>query len=190
MPLIAAAAIGGITAGIKGYQGYKQKKAGEKALKSLVEPTYQIPEEISQELSDAERMEVEGLSGQQKKEFVENIERSRTAALRSQADRKGGLLGIQGSMAAEADAYSNLVSMDAAARAESEMRKQQRLSQARRAMAGAKEKKLAFQEGRYQEKLTSAQAQIGAGEQNIMGAIDTLGATGINLLTAGAGGAA
>jgi hypothetical protein len=79
--------------------------------------------------------------------------------------------------------------MDAAARAESEMRKQQRLSQARRAMAGAKEKKLAFQEGRYQDALTSGMAQVGAGDQNIMKGIQGIGSLGMQLASLGGGAA-
>ncbi len=172
---LAPALIGAATSAYGAYRGSQQKKEGERALGKLVAPTYEIPEEIRQNLSDAEAMEVEGLTAAEKKSFVQNIERSQQSALKAQADRKGGLLGIQGTMAAEADAYSSLTSMDAAARREAEMRKQQRTAQARSAMAGAKERRLAFEEGRYQEGLSSAQGMIGAGEQNIMQGIQGIG---------------
>ena len=124
IPLLAMA---GVQAGISAfgaYQGHKQKKEGERALSKLDRPQYEIPQELYDNMSDAERMEVEGLPAAQKKAFVQNIERSQQQALKSQADRKGGLLGIQQSMQNETDAYSNLTSMDAAAYQQSKMNKQ------------------------------------------------------------------
>jgi hypothetical protein len=184
MPLLIAAGIGAASSAFGAYQGYKQKKEGEKALAGLTAPTYEIPEEIKQNLSDAEAMEVEGLTASEKKAFVQNIERSQQSALKAQADRKGGLLGIQGSMQAESDAYSNLTSMDASARKQSELEKQARVSQARQAMASAKDRELAFREGRYQEDLASGQAMVGAGQQNIMQGIQGIGSAAIGFMGA------
>jgi hypothetical protein len=180
MPLLIAAGIGAASSAFGAYQGYKQKKEGEKALAGLTAPTYEIPEEIKQ----AEAMEVEGLTASEKKAFVQNIERSQQSALKAQADRKGGLLGIQGSMQAESDAYSNLTSMDAAARKQAELEKQTRVSQARQAMVSAKERELAFREGRYQEDLASGQAMVGAGQQNIMQGIQGIGSAAIGFMGA------
>lgn len=163
------------------YQGHQQKKAGEKALKNLNKPSYEIPKELYDQLSDAEKMDVEGLPAEQKKQFVQNLERSQQSALKASADRKGGLMGLQSSMQQETDAYTNLVSMDAAARKESELRKQQAISQARAGIASAKERQFDIAQGDYQQQLQSAQAMQGAGMQNIMGGIQGLGSTALSL---------
>ena len=182
-PLLAMA---GVQAGISAfgaYQGHKQKKEGERALSKLDRPQYEIPQELYDNMSDAERMEVEGLPAAQKKAFVQNIERSQQQALKSQADRKGGLLGIQQSMQNETDAYSNLTSMDAAAYQQSKMNKQASIERARLGLAQAKDKKFGVQSAQYGEDVTSAQGMIGAGQQNLMQGLQGIGAAGINAMS-------
>ena len=183
IPLLAMA---GVQAGISAfgaYQGHKQKKEGERALSKLDRPQYEIPQELYDNMSDAERMEVEGLPAAQKKAFVQNIERSQQQALKSQADRKGGLLGIQQSMQNETDAYSNLTSMDAAAYQQSKMNKQASIERARLGLAQAKDKKFGVQSSQYGEDVASAQGMIGAGQQNLMQGLQGIGAAGINAMS-------
>lgn len=175
---MAILAIGGatalISAGMGAYQAYeggKQKEKGEKALKGLKAPTYEIPEEVKKNLSMAEQKALEGLPSEMKKEYVQNIDRQTQETLNASAERKGGLLGIQQSAQEATDAFTNLTSMDAAARAENE----QKLTIARNQMAVEKQKQFEVKEGRYQGDLASAQAMIGAGSQNIMGGIDQIG---------------
>jgi len=181
----------GITAGIQAgtslfgaIQGHKQKKEGEAALSKLNRPQYEIPQELYDNMSDAERMEVEGLPAAQKKAFVQNIERSQQQALKSQADRKGGLLGVQQSMQQETDAYSNLTSMDAAAYQQSKMNKQASVERARLGLAQAKDKRFGVQSAQYDQDLTSAQGMIGAGQQNVMQGLQGIGAAGMNMASA------
>jgi hypothetical protein len=187
MPLLIAAGIGAAISAYGAYQGHKQKKEGEKALSGLTAPTYEIPQEIYDNLSDAERMDVEGLPAAQKKAFVQNIDRSQQQALKSQADRKGGLLGIQQSMQNETDAFSNLTSMDAAAYQQSKMNKQSSVERARLGLAQAKDKKFGIQKGDYEADLASAQGMIGAGQQNFMQGIQGIGAAGMSAATMGMG---
>jgi hypothetical protein len=180
----------GIQAGISAwgaYQGHKQKKEGEAAMSKLKRPQYEIPQELYDNMSDAERMEVEGLPAAQKKAFVQNVERSQQQALKSQADRKGGLLGVQQSMQQETDAYSNLTSMDAAAYQQSKMNKQAAVERARLGLAQAKDKKFGVQSGQYEQDLTSAQGMIGAGQQNLMQGLQGIGAAGMNAMAMGMG---
>lgn len=181
MPLAIAAGVGAATSLYGMYQGNKQKKAGEQALKNAQKPTYTIPQELLDNLSDAEKMQVEGLPAEQKKEFVQNIERSQQSAMKASADRKGGLLGLQSSMNQEANAYSNLVSMDASARKESELNKQASIQGARGAIAGAKNMAYGEQKDFYNQQVDSAQANIGAGMQNFQQGLQGLASTGLQV---------
>lgn len=174
MPLlIAGAASAGISAimgGVQMYQGNKQKKAGEDALKSLNKPTYQIPDELRQNLKESELRALEGLPTEQKMEYVKNIERSQQQALQASAERKGGLMGIQQATSQANDMYTNLVSMDAAQRAANEAIVQQN----RGVLANAKDREFGVKEDRYQQGLASGQAMVGAGKQNYMQGLDTI----------------
>src|SRR3972149_6619012 len=157
--------------GIKWYQGNKQKKAGEQALKSLVKPTYQIPEELKQNLKESELRALEGLPTEQKIEYVRNIERNQQQSLWGASQLKSGLMGIQSSTSQATDAYTNLVSIDAAQRAANEAIVQRN----RAALADARDREFGVIDGRYQQSLASGQAMIGAGLQNQMQAMDTAG---------------
>jgi hypothetical protein len=186
MALIAASAITAATAGYKMYQGHKQKKAGEEAMKGIVKPQYQIPEEVKQNLKESELRALEGLPAAQKAEYVQNIERNQEKALQSSADRKGGLIGLQQASQGATDAFTRLTSMDAEARAEN----QQNLQQNRMIMAQEKAKQYDEKKDYYQQDLASAQGMIGAGSQNIMSGVDTIGAAANTVIGAkmGAGG--
>lgn len=179
MPLLVASAIsGGISLGMgayKAYQGSKQEQEGRDAMKRIVTPEYQIPDEIKQNLKESELRALEGMPSAQKKDYIQNIERSQQQQLQASADRKGGLLGIQSSAQQATDAFTNLVSMDAQARAEN----QQKLQQNRLIMAQEKQKQFDIKEGRYQQSLASAQGMIGAGMQNKMSGIDQMAASAL-----------
>lgn len=184
MPLlIGSAAVSAGMGAYKMYQGHKQKKAGEEALKGLVKPQYQIPEEIKQNLKESELQALEGLPAAQKADFVQNIERSQEKALQSSAERKGGLLGLQAASQGATDAFTRLTSMDAEARAEN----QQNLQQNRMIMANEKAKQYGEQRDDYNRSVDSAQAMIGAGDQNFMGGLDTIGASALTAGTSFAG---
>lgn len=159
----------------KSYQGNKQKKAGEKALKNLNKPTYQIPDELRQNLKESELRALEGLPTEQKMEYVKNIERSQQQALQASAERKGGLMGIQQATSQANDMYTNLVSMDAAQRAANEAIVQQN----RGVLANAKDREFGVKEDRYQQDLVSGQAMLGAGNQNYMQGLDTIAGSAI-----------
>jgi len=156
----------------KHQQGKKQEKKAKREEKRLKDsrPEYTIPEELKRNLRESELRALEGLPTEQKKEYVRNLEKSQQGILQSQAERKGGLLGIQSATQQANEAFTNLVSMDAAARQVN----QQTLQQNRLMMAAAKDKKFAFKEGRYQQDLESVQAMYGAGMQNQAGGIDMM----------------
>lgn len=194
MPLLIATGVGaGISAlsgGVKMFKGKKQEEAGKKARAGLIKPQYQIPEEIKQNLKESELRALEGLPTAQKAQYVKDIERGQERALQAQADRKGGLMGIQAATQQATDAFTSLTSMDAQARAAN----QQQLQQNRMIMAQEKGKQYAERRDDYQQDLDSANAMIGAGQQNFMGGLDTIGATaltaGTAMLGSGIGGGA
>lgn len=169
-------AVTAATAVYKGYKGKQQEEKGkrDRAAAEAGKKEYTIPQELYDNLSDAEKKQVEGLPAEMKRQFVQNIERSQQSALKASADRKGGLLGVQESFSREKDAFSNLVGMDAAAMKESELRKEENIRKAKRDIAGAKDVKFGYQQQDYENKFNQAQANIGAGMQNQSAAGDTI----------------
>lgn len=154
----ARAIFGGIQAGI-----------GAKKLKDLNRPSYVIPEEIKKNLTESELMAYEGLPAEQKQQFLQNVARSQQGALRSLGTRKAGLAGIPSLLQSQNDAFTNLVSMDAAQRQQNKMLAQQN----RQVMASYKDKAFDINQMQpYQEKSAEAQALIGSGIQNIFGGLD------------------
>jgi len=191
LPLLAigaaSAGISALTGAYQMYKGNQQEKEGKNALKNLVAPNYQIPEELQKNLTESELRALEGLPTAQKNQYIQNVQRQQQETLNAAADRKGGLLGIQESARNATDAYTNLVSMDAEAR----VRNQQQVQQNRLAIADAKDKQFAYKEGRYQDGLQSAQAMIGAGKQNFAGGLDTIAGSALqagSMLLANGGG--
>ena len=62
-----------------GIGEYEEGKAKLEALEAKGRPQYQIPDEIYQNLSHAQRMALEGLPEEQKKQYVENKLRAEDA---------------------------------------------------------------------------------------------------------------
>jgi len=181
MALLAAGIIGGGSALLKTGLGFYQKRQGDKARNSLVQPEYKIPDELYANLSDAEKRQVEGLPAEQKADFVRNVERGRSTSLKAAADRKGGLLGIQESARNETDAYNNLVQIDAAARKQSQLEKEAAIRNARGDIANAKNMKFGIKDQNYNNQLNAANSDIGAGMQNIFGGVSQLGTTALGI---------
>lgn len=187
IPILAAgAAISAGTSLFGAWQGNKQKNAAQKKIDSLNRPSYSIPQELMDNLSDAEKRTVEGLSAQQKQEFVKNLERNQVSNLKASTDRKSGLMGLQASTMQSNDAYSNLVSMDATAKAQSKQRKEAGIESARMSMANAKNKKFGIEQGNYESDLLAAQGEYQAGSQNQHQGTMSAVQTGLGFLGSGA----
>lgn len=144
--------------------GYHQYLKGLKQKEGLVRPEYEIPQEVQQNLTQAQLMALEGLPAEQKRQYIQNIQRSMTSNLAALTGRKAGLVGVSGLAQTEADAYGNLLGMDAQAR----QANQQQLMQQRALMGD--QKALQWQINQMQPYLQSygeAQGLIGAGTQNM-----------------------
>jgi hypothetical protein len=159
-PLVAAGLVGaGIQTGLGVYQTIKgaqmEKKAGER-------PEYQIPEEVYQSLTLAQRQAFEGLPAEQKQQFVENLRAMQTTGLGQLSDRKSGLAGVGQLASTATQGYRDLLSADVAARQANIQGYQQQLGE----MAGYRD--LAYQTNQlqpWQEQVEYGRAMRGAGIQ-------------------------
>ena len=152
------------------HQKAKSKEKKERArLAAIKRPEYKIPQEIKDNLTQAEVQSLEGLPAAQKKEYIQNIERSQVAQQEASADRQGGLIGMQNAIRTSNDAYNSLVSRDAAEREGN----RSRVYGARADLANAKLAKLANEERAYQQELAGVQGNLGASIQQQNAAFDT-----------------
>jgi hypothetical protein len=166
MPIpLAVAAIPAIAQ--TGYGIYQAIK-GAKMAKGLERPEYQIPEEIKSNLSQAQRLALEGMTAEEQQNWVDNIQRSGNFALRALGDRKAGLAGIAGVQQGMTDAYRQVGETDA------QMRRQNisQLMQQNQVMAGYKDKEFELNEmNPFLAAAKAAESMKGAGVQNIFGGV-------------------
>lgn len=127
-------------------------------------PEYQIPQEVQQNLTQAQQMALQGLPEEQKQQFIKNIQRGTAFGMNQLGSRKAGLSGLASLNQQQQDAYGNMLSMDAQARQQN----QQGLMNQRQVMADYRDQ--AFQLNKlnpYYEKTAQSQAMMGAGMQNM-----------------------
>lgn len=127
-------------------------------------PTYNIPQEVLQNLSVAEKMTLQGLPEEQKQEYISSLQRSGAFGLRELGTRKAGIAGVAALNENQNRAYANLMAQDSAAR----MENQKLAMQARQTVADYRDQ--AFQINQlnpYYEKKAEAEALKGAGMQNV-----------------------
>lgn len=164
------AAIAGIAqVGMGVYQGYQGRKQAEAAKR----PDYVIPQEAYESLSDAEIQAMEGLPADQKRVYIENIQRDTQRRVNQLQDRKAGIAGIGALGQVEADAYRQLLGMDATARQQN----MAGLQAARNMMMDQKAAELGYDMALFKDQSMAAQAMKGAGMQNVMGGIYGAGQT-------------
>lgn len=155
--------------------GLSQYKKGVRAAEALVRPIYVIPPEIKQNLTQAEAAALEGLPAEQKKQYVENIQRGSQQAMGSLGERGLGVAGVSGIFQQQTDAYRQLLAADVGARKEA----QAGLSQARLTQASFTERAFDINQMQpYTQSYLEAQALQGAGLQNIGGGLQTVAKSG------------
>jgi len=184
IPLLAAAGIAAIPSVIKGISGISQSARGNKLARKNVRPTYDIPQEFSQNLAIAENMGRVGLPQQQYNQAQQNFQRNQSGALR-QFGRMGNPRGLAGIVRAGNDASLGLDVADANAR----LQNQQSAMGFRNQMG---QQGLAKQQwdkfSKFQENAEAASALMGAGRQNTMGALSELSQVGQMAMSGGFGG--
>lgn len=178
MPITTSAILGGI----QSAAGLAQIIKGQRLAKQNKAPSYEIPKEIEDNLSQAQMMALEGLPPEQKKQYVDNIQRQQNFGLAALGDRKAGISGLATLTQQGQDAYSNLLSQDAAARQQN----QSAVMDARTQLAGFKDKSFELNKLMpFQQKAEAAQGLTGAGMQNVFGGLSSIQGTMENKALAG-----
>lgn len=158
--------------------GASQSRKAERRLAELERPEFEIPEEILQNLSVAERMALEGLPAEQRQMFVEDIQRTIQTGGQQLQERGLGVAGVTGLVQEQTDAFRQLLGMDVAARREG----QAAAAQARSSVAAFKEKQFDINELQpYLQEALRSEALQGTGIQNLLRGAGTLGEAGANI---------
>jgi len=160
--------LGMLATGAQAVLGVGQTIAGLVKKKPEI-PEYDIPQEVYENMTDAEYWALEGMPAASKAKFIQESKRTGATALSRSAERKGGLGLISSIAQQERDDATNMLSMDAEAR----MNNMQNLYRAREAVSGEKEKKFAYDREKTMAKRDEINNLIGSGLQNIMGAAGT-----------------
>lgn len=158
--------VAAIAASVAGTVGAVQYMKGRKMAKQNKRPDYEIPQEIKDNLSQAQMQALEGLPPEQKQQYVENVQRGQNFGLNALGDRKAGISGLATLTQQGNDAYKDLMTQDAIAR----QANLDKLMGAREQIAQYKDK--GFELNKlipYQEKAQAAAAMQSAGLQNIAG---------------------
>lgn len=135
-------------------------------------PEYNIPQEIGQNLNQAQMLAQQGLPMEQYNRAMANIDRNAAFGLRGMSDRRGGLVGLADLNQTTNDAYNNLAMQDAQAR----MNNIAQLYNARSTMANYRDKAFEINQMQpYLQQAQAAQGMQGAGLQNIMGGLQGIG---------------
>jgi hypothetical protein len=174
------AALAGASAAGKAVTGASQTAKGKKALKRAVDPGYKIPEEFQRNLGQAEQMSKVGLPSEQYNLASTNIQRGTQAGLRQLSRMSNPFAGIAGLQRGQNDAFAQLDASNAAARRQNILQ----AMGARRELAGQKLSQQQYAQQGYFDKVNQANAMIGAGRQNVAGALGTIGNVGLGLIGA------
>lgn len=161
-----------IPAAMQAGTGLYQMIKGQNDASKLNRPTYQIPEEIKSKLTLAQQRSLEGMPDASKKLFIDNMQRSSAFGLRNLSSRQAGLAGIPELVQGQTDQGRQMAVQDAQARLVNE----QNLGTVQSEMAGYRDKEFDVNQlTPYTQKAQAAQALIGAGLQNIGGAVQGAG---------------
>lgn len=148
---------GGLLGGSLNYFAEREKAKN-------VRPQYVIPEDVMQNLTQAQQMAMEGLPDEQKRQFLSNIQRSGAFALNQIGDRRGGLVGLAALNENMNQSYANMLAQDSAAR----INNQQALMGQRQNVADYKDQAFQFNKvNPYYEKVAENNASQAAMMNNI-----------------------
>jgi len=160
-----------------GAVGYFQRRKAKKELSKLVQPQYNIPQEILKNQKMAEQAANEGMPSQQYNNAMKNIQRTQNNLLAGATDRRSALMALPKIQQQANDATGNLDAQDANMR----LQNQRTLYNVGNTTAQYRDKAFNINEMQpYEQKRDYYNSLLGAGNQNLLGGIDKL--------TAGVGG--
>lgn len=177
------AALGAIPAIYQGIQGFNQIKQGKELLANNKRPTYEIPDEVKAALTLSKSAYADPrLAGQGQ---AQNQIDATVANTLQQARDFGNPMQALSSIQSNANAATNNLNVEAA-------KQQERDRAGLQDMLGtmAKYQDQAFQMNKfapYEQKYQEGRQQVGAGQQNVYGALDKISSVGLSML-AGSGG--
>jgi hypothetical protein len=158
-----------IAAGIGGAQsafGAYQYLEGRRLAKTAKRPEMEIPREMYNKLTTAQQMALEGMSEQERKQYIDNLQRVANFQMQEMGTRKAGLVGAAELGQTQADALTNMAVQSENMRRQN----QQYLGQTQSEMAGWKQQQfMANKMAPYMATVTAANAMQGSGLQNIWG---------------------
>ena len=144
-------------------------------------PDYEIPQELYENMTDAEYWSFVGLPEAQKQQYIEGSMRAGASALSQSASRKGGL-GLVSSVAQQQqDANKQLLSMDAQARMQNiraHWSARERMAQAKDVQFGHKMDKVLYQLQKRDEMMGAGLQNIGSSFSTFAGSSATQGSPG------------
>jgi len=162
---ISALISGGVQLGTGIYQAIRSSQI------EANRPTYEIPDEIKQNLTQAQLNAIEGMPEDVRNRYIDQLTRTMATGLQALGDRRGGIAGVSGLARTATDANRDLASMDAQQRQQQEAN----LMNARQTMANYKDKAFDWNEKqKYLEEAQAKQALSGAAIQNITGSANNV----------------
>lgn len=162
---ISALISGGVQLGTGIYQAVRSSQI------EANRPTYEIPDEIKQNLTQAQLNAIEGMPEDVRNRYIDQLTRTMATGLQALGDRRGGIAGVAGLARTATDANRNIAVMDAQQRQQQEAN----LMNARQTMANYKDKAFDWNERqKYLEEAQAKQALAGSAMQNITGSANNV----------------
>lgn len=162
---ISALISGGVQLGTGIYQAVRSSQI------EANRPKYEIPDEIKQNLTQAQLNAIEGMPEDVRNRYIDQLTRTMATGLQALGDRRGGIAGVAGLARTATDANRDLAAMDAQQRQQQEAN----LMNARQTMANYKDKAFDWNEKqKYLEEAQAKQALSGAAIQNITGSANNV----------------
>jgi len=157
-----------IATGVQAAIGLGQTIAGMVKKKPII-PEADVPDEVFQNMTDAEYWSYIGMPPEQRQRAVEDIQRAGSSALSQSSSRKGGLGMVSQIAQGQSNSYRSLSEMDTNMR----YRNINRLYGARDRMATEKNRVDEINRNIAYDERDQRNQLIGAGMQNVMGAFGT-----------------
>jgi hypothetical protein len=179
LPELALAGAGSLA---KMFTGFIQNRKGNKILKNLQRPDYEIPDEFNQNIGLAKDIKnMGGMSREAYSNAMRGIGRNTVAGLGALRGRGGAVAGISAVTQTANDSVADLSARDAEMQRDNFRTGTQLQMNAINSLATQKLAKQNWDKFLpFQEKRAEGQALVGAGMQNAMGGLTELSSLGMN----------
>lgn len=177
------AAIGLGSSLLQGIGGLFQRNKAKKMLARLQDPGYRIPKGFYKNLAESEQMARTGMPMEQYNLAKQGIDRAVSTGMRGLSRSANPSAGVASAVRAGTEGVLNLEAQNAAVRRQNILQ----AMGARRELAGQELAKQQYNQQRYMERVNQANAMMGAGQQNVAGALGGIANIGMTNMVYGAG---